>query len=101
MRPIILLTAALSFPSACASVPDLTSEQCRRANETTLAGRISDPCGYSDALAECIGVPADARKELYTKCLERLSAPAPVAPTPAPAAPAVAPTSDATASIVE
>lgn len=62
------LFAVTPCSTACATMGAGQSTACQRANTATLADRLADPCGYADSIAECAGLPAARRQEIFGKC---------------------------------
>jgi hypothetical protein len=80
---ILAITVTLSAAcSACASLPSIQSQQaaCQRANTTTLTDRVADPCGWADALAECVGLPTAERDRILQRCRAEKSAASSICP---------------------
>jgi hypothetical protein len=69
----VILAIALTLStacSACATLPMSTNQQdaCNRVNTATLTERLGDPCGYTMAVADCVGIRPAARAKILERC---------------------------------
>jgi hypothetical protein len=72
MRRSVIFAAILTLSSACtacASMPRGPQHPaCAKVNSATLTDRLTDPCGFADALGECMGLPAAERDRIRMRC---------------------------------
>lgn len=84
MRRTVIFAALLTLSSACSACASMPRgpqhPACERVNSASVVDRITDPCGFADALGECMGLPADERQRIRERCEAELSATRAVSP---------------------
>lgn len=71
MRHTVLIVVLLTI-SACTGCATMglhrEADACESVRDASLADRITDPCGYADALARCAGLPLIERTAIVARC---------------------------------